>query len=258
VELADGTAVEAHIADRGRLERLLVPGAEVHVARALPAGAGPPRRTQFTLLVAREGAAGPLCCVDPAGANRLVRALLDAADPVLPLPAHRAVRAEVRHGASRFDFELALRRGGKLLLEVKSVGVAEDGVALFPDAPSERAARHCRELAARVRRGGAAAILLVAQRGDVRSIRPHPVDPLFARELAAAHAAGVRVLGVAFEVTLDGFVYLGPRPVVLRSPRVPRPPAPAAPRAAAARPAATAFAGSRPRRAAPRARSGSR
>lgn len=216
VRLADGRVIEAHVGDRGRLEALLVPGAEVHVAPA----AGPARRTAHTLLVARESPGGTLCCVDPAGANRLVRALLESRR--LPLPAHRAVAAEVREGASRFDFAIELARGERMLLEVKSVGVARDGIALFPDAPSERAARHCRELAARSRSGRRAAIVLVAQRGDVHEIRPHPVDPVFAVELAAARRAGVRVLGVAFEVTLQGFVYLGARPVRIRPPRAAR------------------------------------
>lgn len=216
VQLPDGEVVEAHIGDRGRLEEILFPGAEVYVAPA----SGPGRRTAFTLLCARcpplGGAPlGPLGCLDPAGANRLVRVLLE--ERQLSLPAYEGIRAEVKAGSSRFDFALDLGSGERLLLEVKSVAVARGRAALFPDAPSERAARHCRELAELARAGGASAIVLVAQRSDVEEIRPHPVDPDFARALAEASDAGVLLRGVAFEVGLEGFRYAGERPVVVES-----------------------------------------
>lgn len=213
VELLDGQQIEAHIADRGRLEGILFPGAEVYVV----AVHGPKRRTAFALQCARgpalRGAAeGPLICLDPAFSNRLVAALIEARlVPELPTP--RAVRAEVRHGGSRFDFLLELSHGRKLWLEVKNAAAAQGRAALFPDAPSLRASRHCDELAALARGGAEAAIVLLAQRADVEEIRPHPVDPAFAAALSRASAAGVRVLGVAFEVHLDGFHYRGTRPV---------------------------------------------
>jgi len=208
VRLADGREVEAHIGDRGRLEEVLRPGAEVLLAPA----ASPTRRTSFALVCARaEG--GVLVSIDPANANRLVRALLDAR--LLDLPPHGAIAQEVRHGSSRFDFALALDDGRRILLEVKSAGVARDGVALFPDAPSERAARHCRELTELSRSGEPAAVVLVAQRGDAHAIAPHPVDPDFARALAEAAASGVILRGAAFDVAPEGFRYLGPIPVEL-------------------------------------------
>lgn len=215
VELEDGATVEAHIADRGRLEEILFPGAEVWVVPA----AGATRRTAWSLVCARcpplAGAArGPLGCLEPAGANRLVGHLLEAG-AIEGLPAFTALAREVRVGHSRFDFALALAGGGRLLLEVKSVAVAAGRAALFPDAPSLRAARHCRELAALARAGEAAAIVLVAQRADVEEIRPHPVDPDFAVALAEARDAGVRLRGVAFEVGLEGFRFAGMRPVVV-------------------------------------------
>ncbi|HEY0838865.1 MAG TPA: DNA/RNA nuclease SfsA [Vulgatibacter sp.] len=207
VRLPDGRVVEAHIGDRGRLEDVLRPGAEIR----LQAASSPTRRTAFTVVCARAPE-GVFTSVDPANANRLVRALLEAR--LLPLPTWRAIAQEVRHGSSRFDFALELSGGGRLLLEVKSAGAARDGVALFPDAPSERASRHCRELEALATSGEQAAVVLVAQRGDAKAIAPHPVDPAFALALADAARAGVRVLGVAFSVEDEGFRYLGPIPVL--------------------------------------------
>lgn len=207
VELGDGSVVEAHIADRGRLEAILFPGAEVHLARVT----GAKRRTAFTLLLARSGEV--LVCIDPAGANRLVGVLLERG--LLDLPPYVSFRQEVKVERSRFDFGLELEGGGRLLLEVKSAGASDGEAALFPDAPSERAARHCLELAELARQGEAAAIVMVAQRGDARAIRPHPVDPVFAAALAAAKDAGVLLRGVGFDVGLGGFEYLGPLPILV-------------------------------------------
>ncbi|AKU90756.1 DNA/RNA nuclease SfsA [Vulgatibacter incomptus] len=207
VRLADGREVEAHIGDRGRLEELLYPGAELLLSQA----ASPTRRTSFSVVCARA-ASGVWVSIDPANANRLVAALLEARE--LDLPKYASATPEVKLGASRIDFGMSLANGGRLWLEVKSAGAASEGVALFPDAPSERAARHCRELAALARAGEAAAIVLVAQRGDVRAIAPHPVDPEFAKALGEAAAAGVLLRGVAFSVEREGFRYLGPIPVL--------------------------------------------
>lgn len=215
VQRADGSVVEAHIGDRGRLEEILFPGAEVYLAKAPD---GSTRRTAFTLLCARcpglDGRGpGPLTCLDPAGANRLVRSLLEAGR-IEGIPAFTTLAHEVRSGDSRFDFRLELVGGGSMWVEVKSVAVARGRAALFPDAPSERASRHCRHLADRVQQGEGAAIVLVAQRADVEEIRPHPVDPTFAEALREAAAAGVSLHGVAFEVGLDGFHFRGARPVI--------------------------------------------
>lgn len=208
VQLPDGRVVEAHIGDRGRLENVLHPGAEVR----LLAASSPTRRTAFTIVCARAPE-GVFASVDPANANRLVRALLEAR--ALDLPPYAAIAQEVRHGSSRFDFALDLGDGERLLLEVKSAGVARAGVALFPDAPSERASRHCRELEALAASGKQAAVVLVAQRADAKAIAPHPVDPAFARALADAARAGVRLLGAAFSVEEEGFRWLGAIPVQL-------------------------------------------
>ena len=81
----------------------------------------------------------------------------------------------------------------------------EDGVALFPDAPTVRGARHVRELAACVRRGGRAAIVFVVQRDDAGAMRPHiGNDPEFAAALGEATRAGVRVLCYGCRVTRRG------------------------------------------------------
>ena len=92
-----------------------------------------------------------------------------------------------------------------MALEVKSVTLVEDGVALFPDAVTERGARHVRELAELAEQDDwEAAVLFVLQRSDGQEIRAaRSIDPKFADALAEAKAAGVRVLGRRCHVFQD-------------------------------------------------------
>jgi sugar fermentation stimulation protein A len=206
--------VEAHVPDRGRCLDLLVPGREV----ALVAAEGPLRRTRYTCLLARAST-GAWVSLDPAGAPRLVSEALRLG-LLAPLRGLLVERREVAVGASRIDLLLTGRarpggRDGSVLCEVKSVGAARDGVALFPDAPTERGLRHVRLLTRLVRRQPGA-IVLCAQRADVRAIAPdEEIDPDFARALRRAAKKGVIVCGLRCAATLAGVKPLNEIPVLL-------------------------------------------
>jgi sugar fermentation stimulation protein A len=175
--------VEAHVPDRGRCLDLLIPGRQL----ALVAASGPLRRTRYTALLARSGA-GTWVSLDPAGAPRLVAAALESG--VLPWGL-RAARREITVGSSRIDL---LLQPGDVLCEVKSVGAARSGVAMFPDAPTLRGLRHLALLSRLARRGRRCAVVLCAQRTDVRAVTADAhIDPAFARALRRAAAAGVRI-----------------------------------------------------------------
>ena len=49
------------------------------------------------------------------------------------------------HGDSRFDFSFT-RNGRPCLLEVKGVTLEMDGMCAFPDAPTQRGAKHVQGL----------------------------------------------------------------------------------------------------------------
>ena len=79
-----------------------------------------------------------------------------------------------------------------------------DGVCAFPDAPTERGAKHIRGLTAAARAGYGAYILFVIQMSDVKYIRPHDeTDPEFGKALREASQNGVRVLAMDCAVTPD-------------------------------------------------------
>jgi sugar fermentation stimulation protein A len=209
--LPSGAAVEAHVPDRGRCLDLLVPGQPLVLVEA----AGALRRTRFTCLLAEsKSAPGTWVCLDPAGAPRLVEAALDAG-LLDSLAGHRVLRREVSVRRSRIDLLLQAPDGAEVLCEVKSVGAARDGVACFPDAPTERGARHLALLAARARKGHRTAVVLCAQRGDVHAISADAaIDPAFAAALHRARRAGVLVAGLACAALPDGMKLLREVPVL--------------------------------------------
>jgi sugar fermentation stimulation protein A len=227
------TVVEAHVPDRGRCLDLLVEGQPL-VLVAVDAQPGmPPRRTRFTVLLARaKTAPSPWVSLDPAGAPRLVAAALEKG--ILPeLAGHRVIGRELllpglrARPRTRVDLLLRSPSGAEVPCEVKSVGAARDGVALFPDAPTLRGLRHLAVLSRRARRGLPAALVLCAQRGDTRAIAAdESIDPAFARALRSARRAGVVVAGVACAAHPAGMELVGSVPVLegLTSPARPSSP----------------------------------
>lgn len=200
--------VEVHLADPGRLKELLLPGQRVWIR---PAGS-PTRRTDWSAVLVEAPHGTGLVSVDTSMPNRLIHRALEA-EALEEFDGWSLERAEWPHGRSRIDFLLA-NDDRKLALEVKSVTLVEEGVALFPDAVTARGARHVHELTELVQRDGwAAAILFVLQRDDAHRIEAaRSIDPAFADALADARAAGVRILGRRCHVSLDGLTLASPVP----------------------------------------------
>ena len=214
-EPAAGAAVPGllrlHLPNSGRMGELLVPGAP---GRARLWAAQPGRRTEGELLLVRYG--GRWVSVDARMPNRLFEACLAAR--ALPAWA-RAVgwQREVRWGHGRIDFRVDMPAPEPpWLVEAKSCNLVEDGVALFPDAPTQRGARHLRDLAAAVAAGEhRAAVVWFVQRDDAQRLEPHRrADPEFARALAEAVAAGVEAHAYRCLVTEDEIRVLDAIPVV--------------------------------------------
>ncbi|MEJ2216529.1 MAG: DNA/RNA nuclease SfsA [Gemmatimonadota bacterium] len=197
---ANGDApVEVHLADPGRLKELLVPGRRVWIRSA----ASPTRRTAWSAVLV-EAPGGQLISVDTTKPNKLIGAALEAG-ALEDFDGWALERREAPLGRSRIDFLLSRPDGRRLALEVKSVTLVVDGVALFPDAVTARGTRHVRELTELAGRDGwESAILFVLQRDDARRVlEAASFAPAFAEALAEASAAGVRVLGRRCRVGLD-------------------------------------------------------
>ena len=190
----DGRPLLVHVPNTGRCRELFVSGAEVYIERS----ANSARKYPSSLVIVKKG--DRLVHIDSAGANRLVEEGLKAGT-IPGLEDVARVEREKTFGRSRFDFRF--QKGDRICyMEVKGVTLEEDGVAKFPDAPTERGARHLRELVAAKKEGYGAYILFVIQMKGVKTFTPHRErDPLFFKELRAAYEQGVTVMACDTVVT---------------------------------------------------------
>ena len=158
--------------------------------------AGP--KTQWTAVAVRyEGRMVPLFS---ARANGVVE------QGVLPelFPQARNIQAEYTLADSRFDFMVQDGDGNTHLIEVKACSLVEEGIAMFPDAPSERAVKHIEELAELASRGYRCHILFVIVHGNPERFIPNlHTDPAFAAALSKA-AANIQVHAVTLEANENG------------------------------------------------------
>jgi sugar fermentation stimulation protein A len=197
---------EAYMPNPGRLRELLLPGATLLLS---PTAAG---RQPF--VVAGVERDGEPVMLHTHWNNLVARRLLEAR--LVPgLENAEVVRAEVPVGHSRFDFLLRDPRG-ELLLEVKSCTLFGNGVAMFPDAVTERGRRHLEELAALSRGGKRCAVLFVVHTPRVSCFMPdYHTDLEFAQTLAAVRR-DVRIIAASVrwnaDLTLDGTVRALPIP----------------------------------------------
>lgn len=192
VEVA-GKTYPAHVPSSGRMRELLFPGNTVYVT-PMPRG----MRTRYRIHLACYGET--LVSVDSLLPNRLMYKVM-AGGALQQFSGYQEIKKEVGYGKSRFDLYLK-GDAGRCLIEVKSVTLVDDGIAKFPDAPSERGAKHLLELAHAVKDGFRAAVIFVVQRDDAASFSPnHATDPHFANCLRQAAAAGVEIYAIACEIT---------------------------------------------------------
>jgi len=115
--------------------------------------------------------------------------------------ANAKIRREVSFGDSRFD--LYVEDGErKAFVEVKGVTLEHDGLAMFPDAPTERGVKHISELIKAKEAGFEAYLLFVIQMKEIHSFTPHKeMHPDFADALRLAKDKGVKVLAMDCIVT---------------------------------------------------------
>lgn len=205
----EGRRERVHVRTSGRLRELFVPGRFV----LLEPASSTDRKTRFTLALVRLP--NGYVSADAHLANALVaEALLRHAIP--RFHGYRILRREPAMGRNRVDFLLA-RGKRQCFLEVKSVTLVKDGVALFPDAPTLRGRNHLEHLIAARRRGIGAGILFVIQRRDAKVFSPNwDADPEFGEALRLASRAGVRIDALVCRVNSRG-VRLD-MPVPIRTP----------------------------------------
>jgi sugar fermentation stimulation protein A len=194
------------VKNTGRCRELLVPGCRVYLAES----DNPARRTRYDLIATEKERSDGL----PLLINLDSQIPNDAAEEwlrrgTLFSPAAH-IRREVTHGASRFNFYVE-DGDVRAFLEVKGVTLEQDGIALFPDAPTERGIKHLRELADCLSEGYRAYVLFVIAMKGVRVFRPNEAThPAFGQALRQARDAGVELLAMDCNVTPDSIALDAP------------------------------------------------
>lgn len=200
-----GEICVCHVKNTGRCRELLIPGAKVYLEES----ANPARKTKYDLIAVEKGSL--LINMDSQAPNKAAREFLPELLPGLTL-----LRPETVWGNSRFDFYAETAAGERWFIEVKGVTLEEQGVARFPDAPTERGAKHLRELCRCVDEGFRAAVLFVIQMKGPALFEPNAAtDPAFAKALRDAEKHGVEVFAYDCLVTPDSMTIDKPVPVRL-------------------------------------------
>ncbi len=211
IRLPDGREVVAHCPNTGAMTGCAEPG---FAARISPAS-NPKRKLPWTLEQTRNHD-GVWIGVHTGRVNTLVREALQR--ELWPaLHGWQWLKNEPRHGSGRFDLLLGHASGQQMLVEIKSVTLAEDSIGLFPDTRSERAARHVLELAELQRQGSVqTALIFCVQRADVEQVRPaEQLDPDFAAALKQARQAGVELLAGGCELGAEAVNMVRSLPVLV-------------------------------------------
>lgn len=200
----DGREEICHVKNTGRCKELLVPGATVYCQRH----DDPARKTKWSLIAVEKGER--LINMDSQIPNKLAFDYVNQGGlGFLP----DLVKAEKTYGDSRFDlyYEAGDQKG---FVEVKGVTLEQDGIARFPDAPTQRGKKHLLELEKAAREGYDAWVLFVIQMSDIRYFEPNrATDPDFSETLRQVLQNGVQALAVTCAVTPDTLQTLNLIPV---------------------------------------------
>ena len=189
----DGAVQVVHVKNTGRCRELLPVGAKVWCLES----DNPNRKTKYDLITVQKGER--LINMDSQAPNVVAGEWLRAGG----LGSVENIKAEAYEGDSRFDFSFT-KDGRKCFLEVKGVTLENDGVCAFPDAPTERGAKHLRGLTKLAQEGFGAYVLFVIQMSDVKYLHPNDAtDPVFSAALREAAKCGVQILAMDCAVTED-------------------------------------------------------
>ncbi len=190
----DGEKKICHVKNTGRCRELLIDGVKVIVEKS----SSPLRKTEYDLIAVYKN--GTLINIDSQAPNKVfgewARESGYFGEPTI-------IKPECTYKNSRFDFYLEAD-GRKIFVEVKGVTLEKDGVVFFPDAPTERGAKHLRELAEAVKEGYEAYVFFIIQMDNCLYFTPNTdTDKRFADTLKRVSEEGVNIRALTCSVTPD-------------------------------------------------------
>lgn len=194
----DGREETVHVKNTGRCKEILLKGVTVY----LSVSENPQRKTKYDLIaVEKERENGTILInVDSQIPNSVALEFLKKSGL---FSENTEYKREVSYGNSRFDI-FAKNSDYEVFIEVKGVTLEKDGVALFPDSPTERGVKHIYELIKAKEAGFDSVILFVIQMTGVHTFSPNKeMHPEFSEALKKAEEAGVKILAFECNVAPD-------------------------------------------------------
>lgn len=196
VELDGGEVVTAHCPNTGSMKNCVEVGADVW----LSSSDNPKRKHRYTWELVRTSR-GHYIGINTGRANGIVAAGVRQG-LVRQLDGYGEMRREVKYGRENSRIDLLLSGHEKkpdAFVEVKSVTLLESpvtaGVGYFPDAVSQRGAKHLRELRKVAESGERGVLFFCVQHSGIREVRPADhIDARYGELLRQAEAAGVEVI----------------------------------------------------------------
>lgn len=188
----EGKIEVCHVKNTGRCRELLIDRAQVLVQEC----SHPGRKTKYDLIAVWKGEL--LINMDSQAPNKIFGEWLNSGTYFSDL---EVIKPEQKYGKSRFDYYLEAGER-KIFAEVKGVTLEEEGVALFPDAPTERGVKHLQELAACMDEGYEAMVVFIIQMKGIRYMQPNDKMHLeFGEALRHLSHKGAKVLAIDCVVT---------------------------------------------------------
>ncbi len=193
----DGNAEICHVKNTGRCKELLIPGTKVFLEETDNIN----RKTKYDLISVFKG--NKLINMDSNAPNKVVYEWLKTGKLFGNIT---FIKPESKYKNSRFDFYVETDKK-KIFIEVKGVTLEENGIASFPDAPTERGIKHLQELVSAKSDGYDAYVIFVVQMKGCSSFIPNrKTHPEFADALINAEKHGVKIICIDCIATEDELV----------------------------------------------------
>lgn len=207
IRLPDDTILTVHCPNTGSMKGCSTPGSKVIISRST----NPRRKYAWTLEMVRDNSCW--IGVNTSMTNQLIQEGLETGI-IDDFGQIDSIQREVKvSDSSRLDF-LIQANGKKCYIEVKNCSLAENGIALFPDAVTIRGTKHLHELDRLRSDEVETAIIFCVQRTDARSFMPaEKIDPEYAETLFKVHENGVKVIAYQADVNPDNITIARKIPV---------------------------------------------
>lgn len=198
VQLETGGIITAHCPNPGSMLGCAEPGSPVLIQKSND----PKRKLPYTLSVVFSN--GVAINVNTMLANKVVTEALNKKQ-IVGFSSYDTIRSEVVFHDSRFDFFLSgAKPASDCFIEVKSTTLADTqkGLAMFPDAPTERGRKHLNALMHAVKDGYRAVQFYLIARADCHRFSPADhIDKDYGQTLRKAQKAGVEI--IAFDLDIQ-------------------------------------------------------